>query len=1001
MKPTTTREAAYVQTNIKDNSLIKNTPDFAGLFACVTPWGPKPKSVDDGITYDPVFIQDTDTLDRIFGDPRIDPEKYRDLYAVREIVRNGFSVYISKVASGDPASFLCFLDDADSSEINNASLTTDEDGVALIDGYTELRNISRNASVPVLGFPVIFDAVKDKKASKEVWTDGANPSKKIVVSAKHDGDFGNKLRVKVSRSSVEEDGVEIGSLYTVHVGILSGTTVSELAEYASTGATIEDAFEANVIFSCKNTSEKKDTEIIDGAILDDWKELEGGVGNYHGMWKITSQALAAELYGFSDTVGYITKEVIDYWFDYAGCDAFILIPFDSYDPALAEKNIIDAIKSLPSYGVGEDALIAIDFDKDTWTGYDDVKKVVSENKYTVILHGGDDIGSITNPSGINAFRTYPSCAYMTATKSLFGFNMAVACSVYQTKNPLSADERVDGMLGRFLPGVLPCKGSGVDVHFDQGNCDTAKANNIVTFGKVLDGKTRTCVMHSPVKCKYMVNGIDFTSDVDMIDGQTKTRISVVKEKDGEGNPIPFTGGLSIEVSHNKTCIPYAEVVSSITDKLYLKTNLMQLKPKSLKLYAMNITLYSEYDELEPDKNVITSARVSLSENTTNIAFINALNSVFGSYLSFTLQKPYEDDGKDVVESLRNLVMNSKTCEQPLVLSQGVFSVKTEDYINAISEYKNPAYNGCFISELSAMVTDKDGNVCHLEETYDESPRRVLHYTIKQIAADRKDLTCIFTTPYNLSLDDACNWVNSLDKYADLWDYGVSEPANYAEQSFYCEMYWSWVRVPCMKLNNGIVSKTVNVEMSPCYLVIMRGLASYRRRGTFYPVAGEQGGVLPDGVQVISNASTKTDRNKLINHRINPICDLGVLGVQIYGNETLNYKYTDLSAAHIARTLVYIHQQVDRYTNTLTFSLNDRSLWQKWKQYVSTSILAPIYALGGLATYSVAMGFDTTSAELIAQRKINGVIHLQFVPDAEIFTVDFIVDSSANTVESAI
>jgi hypothetical protein len=86
---------------------------------------------------------------------------------------------------------------------------------------------------------------------------------------------------------------------------------------------------------------------------------------------------------------------------------------------------------------------------------------------------------------------------------------------------------------------------------------------------------------------------------------------------------------------------------------------------------------------------------------------------------------------------------------------------------------------------------------------------------------------------------------------------------------------------------------------------------------------------------------------------------------------------------------------------LPFSLNDRSLWQKWKQYVSTSILAPIYALGGLATYSVAMGFDTTSADLIAQRKINGVIHLQFVPDAEIFTVDFIVDSSANTVESTI
>ena len=48
-----------------------------------------------------------------------------------------------------------------------------------------------------------------------------------------------------------------------------------------------------------------------------------------------------------------------------------------------------------------------------------------------------------------------------------------------------------------------------------------------------------------------------------------------------------------------------------------------------------------------------------------------------------------------------------------------------------------------------------------------------------------------------------------------------------------------------------------------------------------------------------------------------------------------------------------------------------------------------------------MGFDTTKAELIAQRKINGVIELQFVPDAEIYTVEFVVNSSANTVESSI
>ena len=78
MKPTEGREAAYVVSHVKDNSRITNTLDYAGLFACVTPWGPKAKEDSDTLVYAPVLIQDTDTLDRVFGDPRIDPEKYRD-----------------------------------------------------------------------------------------------------------------------------------------------------------------------------------------------------------------------------------------------------------------------------------------------------------------------------------------------------------------------------------------------------------------------------------------------------------------------------------------------------------------------------------------------------------------------------------------------------------------------------------------------------------------------------------------------------------------------------------------------------------------------------------------------------------------------------------------------------------------------------------------------------------------------------------------------------------
>ena len=471
--------------------------------------------------------------------------------------------------------------------------------------------------------------------------------------------------------------------------------------------------------------------------------------------------------------------------------------------------------------------------------------------------------------------------------------------------------------------------------------------------------------------------------------------------DTEGNPIPYEDGFPVTVKHTNATDPYAEVVSSITDKLYLKTDLVQLKPKSLKLYAMDVKLYESYDETAPDKGIIKEARFSLPENLTNGSFISSLNSVLGNYLTFTLMEPYKEEGFDIVSSLRDLVKEGKNCSQPVVLSEGHFNVSVKDYQTALNEFIDPRYSGCFISELSAMVTNKDGKIDHLSETTDESERRALHYLIKMIAADRKDLTCVFTTPWGLSLDEACNWVNSLGEYSDLWEYGSSGATSYADQSFYCEMYWDWINVTCQKLNNGVPSKTVVVPMSPAYQVIMKGLASYRVRGTFYPVAGEQGGVLGDEVRVTRNPSQKFERDKLINYHINPIYDLGVQGIQIYGNETLNPVYSDLSAAHIARTLIYIRSRVDRYTNTQVFSLNDLSLWQRWKQYVSSMILAPLASLGGLAAYNVKMGFDTTKAELIAQRKINGVIELQFVPDAEIYTVEFVVNSSANTVESSI
>ena len=986
MKPTEGREAAYVVSHVKDNSRITNTLDYAGLFACVTPWGPKAKEDSDTLVYAPVLIQDTDTLDRVFGDPRIDPEKYRDLYAVREIVKAGFSVYVAKVPSGDPASFALLLGDASDHSTVTEEMRTDKNGVIDIPGICDIPELTGGRGIPALGFGMPFNEKEDTAAKYTL--------DKNVVEMKEKGEFGNSLFVKLSRETITEDKVDVGKIYTVHIGKDSSVDqVKEIDYLASSGDSIENAFAGNAVVSGTFDKSKSEEELF--TAFNEWKHLEGGRGVYHGAWKISTVPDLRTVYGVDPKSP--LYEIVTFWMVTAEAGDFILIPFDG--TAEPDDDLARLIPKLTSYGASEGSVIAVDTtDVDWFSKSTDIKDAVKDNKYVVLMHGSDALATSV-PNG--TYGTYPSNVKIVSTDTRFGMNIAVAMAIYSTANALTKEDRSADMLGRFLPDMVPCTSTGVDVPFKQSNFDGAKEKGKITFEALGSGDTRLCIANSPVPCTCLVEGVDYTVSTEVKEGKTHTRITVPMKLDAEGKPIPYEGGFPVTVKHTNATEPYAEAVSSITDKLYLKTDLIQLKPKALELYAMDVKLYESYDEVAPDKGIIKEARFSLPENLTNGSFISSLNSVLGSYLTFTLMEPYKEEGFDIVSSLRALVVNGKNCSQPVELSEGHFKVSVKDYQTALSEFIDPKYSGCFISELSAMVTREDGKIDHLSETGGESERRALHYLIKMIAADRKDLTCVFTTPWGQSLDEACNWVNSLGEFSDLWEYGSSGATSYADQSFYCEMYWDWINVTCQKFNNGVPSKTVVVPMSPAYQVIMKGLASYRVRGTFYPVAGEQGGVLGDEVRVTRNPSQKFERDKLINYHINPIYDLGVQGIQIYGNETLNPVYSDLSAAHIARTLIYIRSRVDRYTNTQVFSLNDLSLWQRWKQYVSSMILAPLASLGGIAAYNVKMGFDTTKAELIAQRKINGVIELQFVPDAEIYTVEFVVNSSANTVESSI
>ena len=216
------------------------------------------------------------------------------------------------------------------------------------------------------------------------------------------------------------------------------------------------------------------------------------------------------------------------------------------------------------------------------------------------------------------------------------------------------------------------------------------------------------------------------------------------------------------------------------------------------------------------------------------------------------------------------------------------------------------------------------------------------------------------------------------------------------------IHHSWLKMKCDTFVNSVLRlQNDSVTVAPSGIVVNNILRSWRERGVQYPVAGDQFGVLPDYCSVIDNPKLKSERDMLVQSRINPIYDTGTRGVQIYGNETLNAGYTDLNAAHIARTLVYLRSAIDEYTETLKFSINSQVLWDTWKTYVTSRILEPLRTANGISEYQVLMGSDTTSREEIANRQINGVVRVIFYQSAEIFDLTYTVYSSSTTIEEAL
>lgn len=489
--------------------------------------------------------------------------------------------------------------------------------------------------------------------------------------------------------------------------------------------------------------------------------------------------------------------------------------------------------------------------------------------------------------------------------------------------------------------------------------------------------------------------------------------------------------------------------SSLTDEVVISANVSQAKPFSLGTYYLNMSVVSA-------GNTLATAKVLLTDTLTNKGLADSLTTPLSPYVQLELSDKTHASAcalnnerdysivkaiLDLYAPLTSISGPRKTLSSSVIIKDAQimpapgegpsFEVTLDNYKDALMQYKDKKYSGCLMADFVAPLTHRaitadynNGNtdeaeiaLNHLKITFGvptPTERRSLHYYIKQIACERKDTNAIFSVPlinndkgngndyigldrYDgtdlISMDDICDWVASQGLYTNLWEYGQTNTTDYAEQSFYLEIYYTWLTMNCIKLENGL-AKPVTVQVAPANAVVNNILQSYRERGPHLPVAGDNYGTLPSVYSVIVNPKTKIERDQLVQYRINPIYDTGTRGVQIYGNETLNAGYTDLNAAHIARSLVNLRSRIDEYTETLKFSLNNSVLWDTWKAYVSSNILEPAKSINAIKSYSVAMGYDTTTPEEIANRMVNGQVSLQFYQSAEIFDLTFTIFSTS-------
>lgn len=255
--------------------------------------------------------------------------------------------------------------------------------------------------------------------------------------------------------------------------------------------------------------------------------------------------------------------------------------------------------------------------------------------------------------------------------------------------------------------------------------------------------------------------------------------------------------------------------------------------------------------------------------------------------------------------------------------------------------------------------------------------------IDQIVLKRGDCLGIIHGPQGLNAQEIVEWHNASGPFVS----GGATPSVLVN-NYEMALYWPWVQI-------YDAYNAQNVWVPPVGFALNVIAYNDRVGEAWFAPAGINRGLCPAAL-ALEYRPTLGDREFIYGpgngNAVNPLVDLPLDGITIYGQRTMQRFPSALDRINVARLIFYSSKVLSAVCRTLVFEQNDEILWSQFKNIVGP-YMADIQARRGVEQYKIICDETTNTPFRRNNNEMYGLILLIPTKSAEKIIIQFSLNAS--------